>query len=851
VKRVKESGAVPKDKKYWDEHIAGPGKVLVFVQERVSAKHLVENLDAEFRDAALYYSATDARENLERFKTEAEIKILVAVDDSLREGQNLQMVNRVIRADMNWNPGDNEQSYARAWRPKQERAVHIDIILCDDTFDVAKFARVVSKYHIQRKIDSDFDDDTELEIISMHPNVVWNFRKASLLAPYVERLKSIHDSERRESETIRQKYGFEMINRRKPGIIKDSYVVLTPTYSSSNGKAILPPVYELFYEKGEKSGKRTLVITDADSVNILDVGVAKKLGFRWSDQKEEWWMLWPTSFDRIKMDALNEGYRLRSIDKKVKLKEFEIEEGEIEHITDTIVKKIKPTVVEPEPDDVSDNEEDVRKPEEPKKTPPDLGKNPNKSDEQKQSEEFTNAQIRITYYAKPGMSGVSYGVVHVFGQTFDAKEVIKAYRTSDNGRFRWNVDETGKVIDSKAWSLYIPITSNLGNPLEAAERSAFAIRDNLRNSNEAGGFQIVALRTSQQDPFGQLKAKSTQKQEPGVITDSVRDLAKSVLANEWEFVGYANDTEDVVATGVLIKTLERRKLKDYSQITKVHISDTLEELEAEGIIKRKSVAKKKDEATSLPTTPVDKSDNDTKPPVRTGPAKKIVQPVEEPKDDRLPVWAGIEDRDDVLYFILDAVDDGAPRLSGVKGLRKRPGYYFFPLTDKAHAIRTLNKIKEKANLAIKDEAAIVEDIGRTKRLKGKRGEVVLSPRKKEQKADGTIELHFGTLNGEMHFIVWWNEAVTELRQLSTKIGFSEQGPFYEHEIKGGSFSDLKKMLDASVDAKVYFSNFVEKFGFAQAVEEEWGAQAKTFRDDYVALAPPVKKKKVKKSQEGL
>jgi hypothetical protein len=94
--------------------------------------------------------------------------VLFAVDQSLREGRNMQYANCIIRVDMPWGPGDLEQSFGRIFRFGQKNKVYIHIILAEQTQDMARFARVVSKMQQQVKANSDFDDDSDAFVFNMN-----------------------------------------------------------------------------------------------------------------------------------------------------------------------------------------------------------------------------------------------------------------------------------------------------------------------------------------------------------------------------------------------------------------------------------------------------------------------------------------------------------------------------------------------------------------------------------------------------------------------------------------------------------------------------------------------------------
>lgn len=317
------SPKVPKIDEILREHFAQKdhGKVLVFVQNKASARHIIEH--SKYTKIMEYYDAS-VKEVLVPFKKEGQNPmVLVAVDKSLREGQNLQVANRVIRGDLAWNPGDMEQSYGRAWRPKQTRPVFIDILITDNTAEVTKMGRLISKYHTNRQLNSSFEDKDNIEVISMNPDNMNAFRRYDQLQPYFERMNSINKSEKEEAKEAVKVFGDKLVENRLekkalPGTAKIEETTVLHGTKTANRIEIGHTVH----------GKFLWFIS-----NQRDVGGAKKshlkeAGFKYDSDDHDWSMSFKatTSLEQAKKEV-----------ESVLIKEYEYEivwKGEEAFVTD-------------------------------------------------------------------------------------------------------------------------------------------------------------------------------------------------------------------------------------------------------------------------------------------------------------------------------------------------------------------------------------------------------------------------------------------------------------------------------------------------------------------------------------
>lgn len=151
-----------KDPDYWK--LEQSGKLIVFTRFVRSANAVYEALPANLKRIAVRFHGSLQGEskdnNLDAFKTKDEVQILIANEQAISEGHNMQMGSRIVRVDTPWSPGVYEQSTARIFRPDVSAAtlddggrpgelrrdlVFIDWIMTRGTLEVGKIARLMWK----------------------------------------------------------------------------------------------------------------------------------------------------------------------------------------------------------------------------------------------------------------------------------------------------------------------------------------------------------------------------------------------------------------------------------------------------------------------------------------------------------------------------------------------------------------------------------------------------------------------------------------------------------------------------------------------------------------------------------
>lgn len=138
-------------------------KIIVFSNRRATPQHIFDNLPKDLKPYAKLYLAELGMGAIEEWKSNDNLRILVASENTIKEGQNFQMANRLIRVESGFRPGDQEeQAPGRVDRPDPDKVydrdmVYIDWVLCDFTIEVLKAARLIHK--IINKAKADYGED--------------------------------------------------------------------------------------------------------------------------------------------------------------------------------------------------------------------------------------------------------------------------------------------------------------------------------------------------------------------------------------------------------------------------------------------------------------------------------------------------------------------------------------------------------------------------------------------------------------------------------------------------------------------------------------------------------------------
>jgi hypothetical protein len=141
------------------------GKVLVVCKYKRTVQSVYDSLPSNLKKVAGMYSGNIAKgekdANIASFKKpDSPMKILIALEAAgSMEGHNIQAASRLVRVEIPWAPGDIEQTTARIFRPSPKNfedgemlrsIIYLDWVISDDSIEVAKYGRVVSKMVVTR-----------------------------------------------------------------------------------------------------------------------------------------------------------------------------------------------------------------------------------------------------------------------------------------------------------------------------------------------------------------------------------------------------------------------------------------------------------------------------------------------------------------------------------------------------------------------------------------------------------------------------------------------------------------------------------------------------------------------------
>lgn len=202
------------------EHLAAniPGKILVITNYHASADSLYEHLPQELKSKFIRYHAGTKDRDIAKFKRDPNIIGMIGVEDSLGTGHNFQYCSRIVRIETKWNPGDLEQANSRIWRPdpkliggSDRGEVFIDWVIVDQTIDVCKFARLISKVLSKVKFDeagnSKYDGLESLPIIKMNLDTIRNLNSIDRhLSEYAHQYSTYKNIYRKEMDDYRKKH---------------------------------------------------------------------------------------------------------------------------------------------------------------------------------------------------------------------------------------------------------------------------------------------------------------------------------------------------------------------------------------------------------------------------------------------------------------------------------------------------------------------------------------------------------------------------------------------------------------------------------------------------------------------
>lgn len=183
---------------YWKKE--PEGKIIIFCRYTNSVNAVYDALGAHQSQAVKFTGEeADKWSNLEAFKSDPKVKILVANEMGMSEGHNLQMASRIIRVESPWGPGELDQSASRIFRPDPAGAaageiyrevVFLDWVLADNTMEVPKMCRLIAKVFDAARFDEAYNPQFDSVLSNHLPEVSLSIentlRVRSALTDYTE-----------------------------------------------------------------------------------------------------------------------------------------------------------------------------------------------------------------------------------------------------------------------------------------------------------------------------------------------------------------------------------------------------------------------------------------------------------------------------------------------------------------------------------------------------------------------------------------------------------------------------------------------------------------------------------------
>lgn len=219
----------PDDPDYWKPEVQG--KLIVFTRYVRAANAIYNALPANYKKVAVVYHGEVGKlgqnkdANLDAFKTDNNVQILIANEQAISEGHNMQMGSRIIRCDTPWSPGTYDQSTARIFRPDVAAAkldengkpgdmarevVFIDWVMTNKTLEVGKVARLMWKTLEKTRFDEKGNqryealDQYKLDPIKMSAKLLIDNNTMDDFLPYFHAKRDLNEIESQEFQEMRK-----------------------------------------------------------------------------------------------------------------------------------------------------------------------------------------------------------------------------------------------------------------------------------------------------------------------------------------------------------------------------------------------------------------------------------------------------------------------------------------------------------------------------------------------------------------------------------------------------------------------------------------------------------------------
>jgi len=232
-----------------------PGKVIIFCRYTNSVNAVYDALPEKYKAMAVKFTGKEVDKwgNLNAFKSDPKVKILIANEMGMSEGHNLQIASRLIRVESPWGPGELDQSASRIFRPDPKGAaegeiyrevVFLDWVLADNTMEVPKQARLIAKVFNKTRFDeaenplyNDVLGKNALPEVSLSiTNVLQERPSLHDFQKYVNSYAQLNGIMRAEFHEMRVTQPAEMLPVPQTPVIEGSAQIKTPFVSAQNIK---------------------------------------------------------------------------------------------------------------------------------------------------------------------------------------------------------------------------------------------------------------------------------------------------------------------------------------------------------------------------------------------------------------------------------------------------------------------------------------------------------------------------------------------------------------------------------------------------------------------------------------
>jgi hypothetical protein len=236
-------GQRPDNSEFWRKEPSG--KLIVFCRYTNSVNAVYDALPANLQAKAVKFTGEENNKwaNLESFKNDPSYTILIANEQGMSEGHNLQIASRMIRVEGPWGPGELDQSASRIFRPDPKGAlggniyretIFLDWVLANNTLEVAKLGRLISKVFAKTRFDEadnpNFDEVLRLSLpeVSMSLETLRTRPSLSEYAEYTSAYAELNNIIFKEFQEMRDTMPAEMIPVPPTEKVKGSRTIQTP-----------------------------------------------------------------------------------------------------------------------------------------------------------------------------------------------------------------------------------------------------------------------------------------------------------------------------------------------------------------------------------------------------------------------------------------------------------------------------------------------------------------------------------------------------------------------------------------------------------------------------------------------